>query len=70
MAHLPLESMTIEEKLQAMEELWADICANAGVEPPEWHRSVVRSRAESAKRGEHAVEDWEAAKKRILEDLL
>lgn len=69
MAHLPLKSMTIEEKLQAMEELWADICASAGVEPPDWHQSVVRDRDESRKRGEQTVEDWESAKSRILKEL-
>lgn len=60
--------MTVEEKLQAMEALWADLCANAGIEPPQWHREVLRAREASLARGEQIVEDWEDAKKRILDE--
>jgi hypothetical protein len=28
-SNLPLKTMSVEEKLQAMESLWDDLCANA-----------------------------------------
>ncbi len=42
---LPLEKMTVEEKLQAMEALWEDLTRRADeYEPPTWHGEVLRER--------------------------
>ena len=36
--HLPLESMSIEEKIQTMESIWEDLCTKADSVPsPPWH---------------------------------
>ncbi len=66
MVHLPLETMSVEEKLQTMELLWADLCSRAE-EPasPEWHGEVLAERAAAVARGEEIPEDWEAAKRSI-----
>ena len=40
---LPLDQMTIEEKLRAMELLWADLSRNEQqLQSPEWHEEVLR----------------------------
>ena len=63
---LPLKTMTVEEKLQAMESLWDDLCANAeSIASPDWHGDVLAERDTSGQRGDDEVEDWEAAKRNI-----
>jgi len=44
-AVLPLDQMTTEEKLRAMEALWADLSHEADTyESPAWHADVLRER--------------------------
>ena len=63
---LPLEKMSVEEKLQAMESLWADLCNRAGViNSPAWHGDVLAEREAMHERGEDQLEDWEEAKRNI-----
>ena len=63
---LPLESMSIEEKIQAMEFIWDDLCKKADSIPsPPWHEKVLTEREEGVKRGEEKLLDWEAAKNNI-----
>ena len=65
-ATLPLDRMTREEKLRAMEELWADLSRDeAQFESPAWHGDVLRERVEAAKSGKEAFMDWETAKKKL-----
>jgi hypothetical protein len=66
---LPLEKMSVEEKLRAMELLWDDLCGRVeGVQSPAWHEDVLAQREEMHERGEDRFEDWEAAKRRIRND--
>jgi hypothetical protein len=63
---LPLEKMSVEEKLQAMESLWDDLCSKAGaVSSQDWHEDVLAERDAMQKRGDDQFEDWEAAKRNI-----
>ena len=63
---LPLEKMSVEEKLQAMESLWDDLCSNAGgMASPAWHEDVLAEREVMQKRGDDQFDDWEAAKRDI-----
>ena len=65
-ATLPLDRMTREEKLRAMEELWADLSRDeAQFESPAWHGDVLRERVEAVKSGKEAFVDWETAKKKL-----
>lgn len=69
MSQLRIDEMTVEEKLQAMEALWDDLCARAERVPsPDWHRAVLEEREAAVGRGQEILEDWAAAKKRILDD--
>ncbi|MFM9966813.1 MAG: addiction module protein [Burkholderiales bacterium] len=61
-----LEKMSVEEKLQAMELLWDDLCSKAGVmKSPAWHENILAERDAAQKRGDEKFEDWEDAKKNI-----
>ncbi len=67
---LPLDKMSLEEKLQAMESLWDDLCNTAGgISSPAWHEGVLAERLSMQERGEVKFEDWEAAKKKIKNKL-
>jgi hypothetical protein len=63
-AALPLEKMTVAEKLQAMEELWADLSRDENFKSPVWHGEVLKKRA-----SEKIFVDWEAAKKQLRSRL-
>jgi hypothetical protein len=63
---LPLENMSAEEKLRAMELLWDDLCNKAGdLTSPAWHESILAERDAMQKRSEDEFEDWETAKRNI-----
>ena len=66
---LPLETMSIAEKLQALEMLWASLCSDpANISSPEWHGRILEERRQRLASGESTVSEWDAAKKR-LQDL-
>lgn len=67
---LPLDRMTIEQKLQALEELTIDLHRNeALLEPPAWHLDILREREQMVKEGRAKYLDWEVAKKEIDEAI-
>jgi hypothetical protein len=44
-AVIPLDEMTTEDKLEAMELLWDDLCQRPDEVPsPSWHEAVLKSR--------------------------
>jgi hypothetical protein len=66
---LPLEKMSQQQKIEAMESLWDDLCRHAeGIESPDWHGTLLDQREESLKVGEAQFSDWEDAKKGIREE--
>ncbi len=70
-AVLPLAQMTVEEKLRAMEALWADLSRNAEVyESPAWHADVLRERDQRLAEGKEVFMDWDDAKRDLRERLL
>jgi hypothetical protein len=69
-AVLPLDKMTVAEKLRAMELLWADLSRNeAQIESPSWHGDVLHDREARVKSGAEEFMDWETAKKQLREKL-
>jgi len=63
---LPLEKMSIEEKIQAMETLWDDLCKKAdSVLSPPWHEKVLNDRENAIASGKDEFIDWNKAKKKI-----
>lgn len=63
---LPLEKMTTEDKIQAMETIWDDLCKKAdSVLSPPWHEKVLEAREGGIKNGEDEFVDWSTAKKNI-----
>lgn len=69
MIDLPLDTMSVSEKLEAMEAIWTSLCSRPGdVASPAWHEDVLADRKKRLESGEATVSDWAEAKKR-LQDL-
>ncbi len=67
---IPLESMSVEEKIQVMEIIWDDLCHKAdGMESPSWHGDVLREREEARQPGTDEFIDWDLAKKNIRKEI-
>ena len=53
---LPLDRMTTAEKLQMLEQLWADLCRTPGVIPsPDWHADILKDREKRALEGSSPI---------------
>ena len=62
-ANLPLSEMSVEEKLQAMEAIWADLSREPDrIESPPWHKEVLEETERRVGSGEATFSDWEKAK--------
>ncbi|HCS12849.1 MAG: acyl-protein synthetase [Zetaproteobacteria bacterium CG06_land_8_20_14_3_00_59_53] len=63
---LPLDEMTTQEKISAMEALWHDLSKDSETyASPLWHKEVLECR--EAEGGEFV--DWDEAKQQIRKDL-
>ena len=69
-AAIPLEQMSVEEKLQAIEEIWADLARTPEQLPaPAWHAEVLQVREQRITEGRSRFLDIEEAKKAVREQL-
>jgi putative addiction module component (TIGR02574 family) len=67
---LPIDRMTIGEKLMAMEALWDSLCQDeAQIPVQEWHKQVLDERRRQIETGEAKFVDWETAKARIRDRI-
>jgi len=67
---LPLDKMTMMEKISTMELLWDDIMRDSKNYPsPMWHEEVLRQREDMLNKGEAIFEDWEKVKKELWHEL-
>lgn len=63
---LPLDKMTVREKLQVMETIWEDLSKNSDDLPsPAWHQDALEEREARIASGQAKFVDWEKAKKEI-----
>jgi hypothetical protein len=63
---LPLDKMTTEEKLLALEEIWEDLCRLPdNIPSPAWHGSVLEERQQRVEEGSSAFVEWTRAKQNI-----
>lgn len=63
---LPLDQMSTEDKLRALEEIWEDLARAPGLVPaPQWHADVLRARERRIQQGEATFEQWTTVKQRL-----
>jgi hypothetical protein len=63
---IQIEQMTRDEKLQAMEAIWADLSkVEHDVESPDWHKEVLLQTEARVAAGQEKITDWETAKREL-----
>jgi len=63
---LPLDQMTIDEKLRALEAIWEDLCRTPeNIPTPSWHADVLSAREKRVREGTSGFTDWSEAKRKI-----
>jgi hypothetical protein len=65
MFSVPLDLMSREEKLKALEAIWQDLTKDGDFESPEWHAHVLRETEQAVKDGKAGFLEWEAAKQKL-----
>ena len=67
---VPIAQLSLTEKLDLMEMLWADMTANEkDLASPAWHEAVLSDREAALQAGKVTVSNWEEAKERIKKNL-
>jgi hypothetical protein len=67
---LPLEKMTLADKLAVMEVLWADISRRpADLPSPDWHKDVLDERRRLVAAGKLKFLDWDTAIAELRKEL-
>jgi putative addiction module component (TIGR02574 family) len=67
---LPLDQMTLPEKLQLMEDLWDNLSKSPdALNSPDWHKEVLDECTAKAASGQEKFTDWEAAKEEIRRSI-
>lgn len=67
---LPLDKMSVAEKIDIMETIWSDLSkAPQNYSPPKWHGSILKERMLLAESGDVGFTDWDQAKKQIEDRL-
>jgi len=63
---IPVEKMSISEKIAAMKALWQSLSnVPSDVPSPPWHGEVLKAREESIHSGDAVFGDWEECKKEL-----
>lgn len=63
---LPISDLSLAQKLDLMEALWADLSRDdKNLESPAWHKEILEDRRKAFEAGKISASDWEEAKKRI-----
>lgn len=67
---LPLDQMTLADKLEAMELLWADISKIPDKLPsPAWHAEVLAERRRLVQQGQLKFLDWDVAMAELRKEV-
>jgi hypothetical protein len=60
---LPLDKMSVEDKLRVLEQVWEDLVRTPeDVPSPAWHRDVLEAREKRIAEGQEHSIPWEKAK--------
>jgi hypothetical protein len=63
---LPLDTMTVAEKVQLLEQVWDDLCRHASdLRSPTWHLEILEERQRQITAGTMPVSPWAEAKARL-----
>jgi hypothetical protein len=67
---IPLQQMSVEDKLQAIEEIWSDLVRTPeNIPSPSWHADVLSAREKRIENGTARFLDIEEAKRVVRERI-
>jgi hypothetical protein len=67
---IPLKQMSVEDKLQAIEEIWADLAGTPeNIPSPSWHADVLHAREQRISEGKSHFLDIAEAKKAVRKQI-
>jgi len=67
---VPLERMTTEDKLRALEQIWEDLFRTPeNIPSPSWHADVLEAREKRIREGSSHFTDWTEAKQEIRDSV-
>ena len=67
---LPLDKMTISDKIAMMEKLWDDLCRDPeSIPSPAWHQDVLEAREKEIKEGEASFTSFAEVKEKIRDKI-
>jgi hypothetical protein len=67
---LPIETLSVSDKLLLMERLWEDLSRRPSDIPfPNWHGDILAERQTAVGEGRTSFVEWEAARQRLRERL-
>ena len=65
---LPIENLSVADKLLLMERLWTDLSRRpTDIPSPDWHGDVLAEREAAVREGRTALVEWNDAKDRLRE---
>jgi hypothetical protein len=68
--NLPLDEMTLADKMELMESIWADLSRRPESLPsPDWHRGELQERKRLVEEGKLQFHDWEDAIRELRGEL-
>jgi putative addiction module component (TIGR02574 family) len=63
---LPLNTMSVGEKVQLLEQVWDNLCRQSGdVRSPDWHAAILNDRKRQIENRTMTVSPWSEAKERL-----
>ena len=69
-AEIPLDGLSVEQKIHLMERIWADLSQRPEELPsPAWHGDVLERRRQSVLNGETEFESWDDVKTPSFQSL-
>ncbi len=66
---ITIENLTINEKIDLMEKLWADLSTSPDYSTPAWHRVELTRRKNAVEEGRETYIDWNKAKDEIRKEI-
>jgi hypothetical protein len=65
-ADIPIDDLTVTQKLDLMERLWVDLSKKpSDVPSPDWHGDFLAKRSQAVENGNVEFVDWADAKNRL-----
>jgi putative addiction module component (TIGR02574 family) len=67
---LPIDKLSLEEKILLMERLWDDLSRRpSDIPSPDWHGEILAERQAAVREGRTSFVEWESAKQRLRDRL-